>query len=95
MILILTILSLFQRSIADKEGVILMETIKIVIDDKFGADRSLKKFKRMVETYGVVREYRKRQEFKKPSVRAKEKSEAAEKRRRKLNGRFGQRRSKI
>ena len=61
-----------------------METIKVIVDDKMGADRSLRKFKRLVESYGIVREYRKRQEYKKPSVKAKEKAEAAEKRRRKL-----------
>ncbi|MAF78086.1 MAG: 30S ribosomal protein S21 [Halobacteriovoraceae bacterium] len=57
-------------------------TIRVEIDDR-GVERSLRKFKRMCESYGVVREYRKRQEYKKPSVRTKEKNEAAEKRRRK------------
>lgn len=58
-------------------------TIRVEIDDRGGVERSLRKFKRMCESYGVVREYRKRQEYKKPSVRTKEKNEAAEKRRRK------------
>ena len=57
-------------------------TIRVEIDDR-GVERSLRKFKRMCESYGVVREYRKRQEYKKPSVRTKQKNEAAEKRRRK------------
>ncbi len=57
-------------------------TIRVEIDDR-GVERSLRKFKRMCESYGVVREYRKRQEYKKPSIRTKEKNEAAEKRRRK------------
>ncbi len=57
-------------------------TIRVEIDDR-GVERSLRKFKRMCESYGVVREYRKRQEYKKPSVRTKEKNEAADKRRRK------------
>ena len=56
-------------------------SIKVKIDDKYGVDRSLKKFKRMCESFGVIREYRKRQEYKKPSIRNKEKLAAAEKRR--------------
>jgi small subunit ribosomal protein S21 len=58
-------------------------TIRVEIEDRSGLERSLRKFKKMCETYGVVREYRNRQEYKKPSVRTKEKTEAAEKRRRK------------
>jgi len=57
-------------------------TIEVKVDER-GVDRSLKKFKRLCEAYGVVREYRKRQEYKKPSVRLKEKMAAAEKRRKK------------
>lgn len=62
-----------------------LDTVRIVIDDRFGIDRSLQRFKRLCESYGVVKEYRKRKEYKKPSVRLKEKTEAAEKRRRKPN----------
>ncbi len=58
-------------------------SIYITIDEKMGVERSLKKFKRLCESFGVIREYRKRQEYKKPSVRIKEKSAAAEKRRKK------------
>lgn len=58
-------------------------SIYIAIDEKMGVERSLKKFKRLCESFGVIREYRKRQEYKKPSVRTKEKSAAAEKRRKK------------
>ncbi len=57
--------------------------IKVNIDEKGGIERSLKRFKRMCESFGVIREYRKRQEYKKPSVRLKEKTQAAEKRRKK------------
>ena len=46
---------------------------------------SAKKFKRMCDSYGIVKEYRKRNEYRKPSVRMKEKLEAAEKRRRKTS----------
>ena len=63
-------------------------SIVVHIDEKYGVERSLKKFKRMCESYGVIREYRKRQEYKKPSVRVKEKYEAAQKRRKKTNVRF-------
>ena len=49
--------------------------IVVNIDDRLGVERSLKKFKRMCESYGVIREYRKRQEYKKPSVRHKEKTQ--------------------
>jgi small subunit ribosomal protein S21 len=57
------------------------EPIKVYVDERMGVERCLKKFKRMCESFGVVREYRKRQEYKKPSVRLTEKREAAEKRR--------------
>ena len=57
--------------------------IKVMIDDRHGLERSLKKFKRLCESFGVIREYRKRQEYKKPSIRLKEKTAAAEKRRKK------------
>lgn len=60
-----------------------MSSIHVRIDEKFGVDRSLRKFKRLCESYGIIREYRKRQEYKKPSVRMKEKLAAAEKRRKK------------
>lgn len=59
------------------------EIIKINIDETYGVERTLRKFKRMCESFGVVREYRKRKEYKKPSTCLKEKTEAAEKRRKK------------
>ncbi len=68
--------------------------IKVRVDEKWGVDKSLKKFKRLCESFGVIREYRKRQEYKKPSVRTKEKNAAAEKRRKKTLIKF-QRTSKI
>jgi len=57
--------------------------ITVSIDERTNLERSLKKFKRMCESFGVIREYRKRQEYKKPSIRLKEKTAAAEKRRKK------------
>jgi small subunit ribosomal protein S21 len=64
-------------------------TIKVLVDERMGVEKSLRRFKRMCESYGVVREYRKRQEYKKPSVRHKEKTEAATKRRQKSIRKFG------
>ncbi|MBL6990367.1 MAG: 30S ribosomal protein S21 [Bacteriovoracaceae bacterium] len=69
-------------------------SIQVRIDDKFGLERSLKKFKRLCESFGVIREYRKRQEYKKPSIRLKEKSASAEKRRKKTVAKYN-RTSKI
>lgn len=60
-------------------------TIFVKIDDKSSVEKSLRKFKRLCESFGVVKEYRKRQDYKKPSVRLKEKNEAAAKRRVKAN----------
>ena len=56
-------------------------TIMVKIDERFGVEKSLRKFKRLCESYGVVKEYKKRQDYKKPSVKNKEKLEAAQKRR--------------
>lgn len=64
-------------------------SLRVEVDDKFGIERSLRKFKRMCEAFGVVKEYRKRQEYRKPSVRKLEKTEAAEKRRKKNNFKSG------
>lgn len=72
-----------------------MENIYIKVDDRFGADKTLKKFKRMCDTYGIVKEYRTRQEYRKPSVKSKLKTEEAEKRRRKLSFKARSFRSKI
>lgn len=68
-------------------------TVYINVDESFGVDKSLRKFKRKCETYGIVREYRKREEYRKPSVTKKEKLEAAEKRRKKTS--FKSRSSRI
>lgn len=71
-----------------------MQNIYIDVDER-GVERSLRKFKRMCDSYGIVKLYRSRQEYKKPSVRNKEKLEAAEKRRRKTMFKSGSRRTKI
>ncbi len=62
--------------------------IHVIVDERSGIERSLKRFKRLCESFGVIREYRKRQEYKKPSVRNKEKVAAADKRRKKAVVKF-------
>lgn len=57
--------------------------IYVRVDDQQSVDRILKKFKRLCESYGIVREYKKRQAYAKPSINNKEKKKAAEKRRKK------------
>jgi small subunit ribosomal protein S21 len=64
-----------------------MSTIQIHIDERFPAEKAIKKFKRLCDAYGIVKEYRARSEYKKPSVKMKEKLENADKRRRKTAGR--------
>ncbi len=59
------------------------DNIYLEISDGLTIDRALRKFKRMCDNYGIVKEYRKRESYAKPSVRMKEKLEAAEKRRKK------------
>ncbi len=59
------------------------ENIRIDITDGFAVERALKKFKRLCDAYGIVKEYRAREYYQKPSVKNKEKLEAAEKRRKK------------
>ena len=65
------------------KGVILLQNIYIKVDERFGAEKTIRKFKRLCDNYGIVKNYRSRQEYKKPSIREKEKLEQAEKRRRK------------
>jgi small subunit ribosomal protein S21 len=65
-----------------------MQNIHLVVDERNPVDKTLKRFKRMCDNYGIVKIYRSKQEYKKPSIKAKEKSEAAEKRRRKQNVKF-------
>jgi small subunit ribosomal protein S21 len=71
-----------------------MQNIYLKVDEKLGAEKTIRKFKRLCDNYGIVKNYRTRQEYKKPSIREKEKQEAAEKRRRKTMSK-GYRRTKI
>jgi small subunit ribosomal protein S21 len=61
------------------------DKIRIDITDGFAVERALKKFKRLCDAYGIVKEYRAREAYQKPSVKQKEKLETAEKRRKKTN----------
>lgn len=56
--------------------------ISVEVKDR-GIERSLRRFKKLCDSFGILREYRKRKEYKKPSVRLKEKFEASQKRKRK------------
>lgn len=55
--------------------------IEIKVKDGFAAEKVIRKFKRMCDLFGVTKEYRKRKEYQKPSVRKKEKLKASDKRR--------------
>ena len=57
------------------------QTIFIKVGEGFPPEKAIRKFKRLCDFFGVVKEYRKREQYDKPSVQAKEKREAAEKRR--------------
>lgn len=61
------------------------ENIIIKISEGFPAEKAIRKFKRLCDTYGIVKEYRSREAYSKPSVLKKEKREASEKRRRKTD----------
>jgi small subunit ribosomal protein S21 len=50
-------------------------------------EKAIKRFKRKVEREGILKDIKKNRFYRKPSVKKKEKSKAAEKRRRKLNKR--------
>ena len=71
------------------------ENFKISISEGFPVEKALRKFKRMCDSYGIVKNYRSRQEYRKTSVEDKLKQEAAEKRRRKTNIKSSRSRSKI
>ncbi len=59
--------------------------IFVSIGETMPAEKAIRKFKRLCDAYGIVKEYRKRNEYTKPCVAKKEKLENAEKRRKKNN----------
>lgn len=71
------------------------DNIKVTISDGFPADKAIKKFKRLCDTYGIIKQYRAREAYQKPSIKAKEKREAAEKRRKKTMVKGSRFRNKI
>jgi small subunit ribosomal protein S21 len=71
------------------------ENVRIDITDGFAVERALKKFKRLCDAFGIVKEYRAREFYQKPSVKKVEKMEAAEKRRKKTNLKGGRGPKKI
>ena len=77
--ILLTLMSNNSKTVAKSSNVY------IEIDPHKPADRSLKKFKRLCDSYGITKRYRAKKEYKKPSVRKKEKLDQAKKRRQKTN----------
>lgn len=71
------------------------ENFKISIGDGFPVEKALRKFKRLCDSYGITKTYKARQAYSKPSIKAKEKREAAEKRRRKTSAKSSRYRAKI
>jgi small subunit ribosomal protein S21 len=59
------------------------ENVYLEISDSFAIEKALKKFKRLCDAFGIVKEYRAREYYQKPSIKDREKRENAEKRRRK------------
>jgi small subunit ribosomal protein S21 len=80
-----------EQSVSEKKS----ENFKVSIGDGFPAEKALRKFKRMCDSYGIVKNYRARESYAKPSEKAKEKRENAEKRRKKTAGKSSRGRSKI
>jgi small subunit ribosomal protein S21 len=57
---------LYSRRTHAKEGVINIAYIKV--DDAENLEKAIKRFKRMVEKEGIIREWKKREYFEKPST---------------------------
>jgi len=66
-----------------------MATVKLKRNDSF--EKAYRKFKRLVEKEGILKDYKKHEFYAKPSVAKKEKRKAAQKRRRKNEMRQNQR----
>jgi small subunit ribosomal protein S21 len=71
------------------------ENVRLEVTDGFGVDKALKKFKRLCDAFGIVKEYRAREAYQKPSIKDREKRENAEKRRRKTISKMGRMTRKI
>lgn len=71
------------------------ESIKVVLKDQENINSALKRFKRLCEGYGIVKEYRRRKNYTKPSLALKEKIKSADKRKRKTDIKDKMNQSKI
>jgi len=69
--------------------------VYVSVGDTMPAEKAIRKFKRLCDNAGIIKEYRRRKNHQKPSVKKKEKRENAEKRRAKLNRKVSSGRSKI
>ena len=58
--------------------------MRIIVRKNEPIEKAMRRFKRKVESEGIMRDMKKKRYYKKPSVEKKEKTKAAEKRRRKL-----------
>ncbi len=57
---------------------------EIRVGENESLDNALKRFKRQCARAGVLSEYRKREHYEKPSIKKKEKSEAAKRKKKKF-----------
>ena len=60
---------------------------RVVVRRNESPEKAMKRFKRKVEREGIMRDIKKNRYYRKPSVKKKEKTKAAEKRRRKIQNR--------
>jgi len=58
--------------------------MRIIVRRNEPIEKAMRRFKKKVESEGIMRDMKKKRYYKKPSVEKKEKTKAAEKRRRKL-----------
>lgn len=65
----------------DRKGVITIAYIRV--DDSENLERALKRFKRMVEKEGIIREWKKREYYEKPSTIKNRKRKALERKQQK------------
>ena len=56
-----------EKNVGEKNS----ENFKISIGEGFPVEKALRKFKRMCDSYGIVKNYRAREAYAKPSERAK------------------------
>jgi small subunit ribosomal protein S21 len=67
--------------VKDRKGVITIAYIRV--DDSENLERALKRFKRMVEKEGIIREWKKREYYEKPSTIKNRKRKALERKQQK------------